>query len=75
MIKMRFIEEPEKVEKDNEMRGHRGGWWRRHHEEKSSKHCGYMKWNQSDQENPKVEETDENLKLTKKCFKLSKFFG
>lgn len=34
MIKMRFIEEPEKVEKDNEMRGHRGGWWRRHHEEK-----------------------------------------
>lgn len=95
MIKMKFLEEPEKVEEN--MWGGRCGWqWRRRHhgqdenpyregafknlsgsEERPSKPvCGFWIPNQNaESECRKEKEEDPTLKLTRKCFRMSKFFG
>ena len=77
MIKMKFLEEVVKVEEQVHKCG-RGGWrchWGRRRPsnekvlEEEEKPCV------SQENNQMKEESDNNLKLTKKCFRMAKFFG
>ena len=84
MIKMKYLEEPEKVQQEFGWKGYHGhhGWWKknsfqRHPCRLDGGFSSPKREEPKEESDPKavVEETDSNLKLTRKCFRMAKFFG